>query len=224
MSPKVQPRPAMVWYDRLRYGCALHLHLGDDLTQDGHHERLVMDFPGDKDVGYAPDEYSLTALLAAPGTTSKREATVYLPAGTRWYTFTPVQLRGRPSINAAAPSSACRIRPSGSILRRTRDPKPAERTTADPLMLAGADGSFLSTRTTGSAGVLNGKYSRIPRHGTRRRGRLASRSRGSYPGMAGTRTIHLRWMRPGSPRALAFDAKPDATVTYVGKPVTVRAR
>jgi hypothetical protein len=42
--------------------------------------------------------------------------------------------------------------------------------------------------------------------------------------MAGKRVIKLRWMKPGAPRALAFDAKADATVTYTGAPVTVRMR
>jgi hypothetical protein len=42
--------------------------------------------------------------------------------------------------------------------------------------------------------------------------------------MAGTRVITVRWMKPGVARALAFDAKSDATVTYTGAPITVRMR
>ena len=42
--------------------------------------------------------------------------------------------------------------------------------------------------------------------------------------MAGRRVINVRWMRPGTPRALAFDAKADASITYTGKPLTVRMR
>jgi hypothetical protein len=42
--------------------------------------------------------------------------------------------------------------------------------------------------------------------------------------MADTRVINVRWMKPGVGRALAFDAKPDVTVTYSGAPLTVRMR
>jgi hypothetical protein len=42
--------------------------------------------------------------------------------------------------------------------------------------------------------------------------------------MATKREINIRWMRPGSPRTLSFDAKPDAGVTYTGAPLTVTMR
>ena len=45
-----------------------------------------------------------------------------------------------------------------------------------------------------------------------------------YPGMPASRVINIRWMKPRTARPLAFDAKPDATVTYSGAPLTVRMR
>jgi alpha-D-xyloside xylohydrolase len=47
---------------------------------------------------------------------------------------------------------------------------------------------------------------------------------GSYSGMAGSRKINVRWMRPQTPRALDLDAKPDATVMYDGGAQTIRMR
>jgi alpha-D-xyloside xylohydrolase len=45
---------------------------------------------------------------------------------------------------------------------------------------------------------------------------------GGFPGMAERRTIHIRWLRPDSPRALDLDAPPDQTVAYDGSSLTVR--
>ena len=42
--------------------------------------------------------------------------------------------------------------------------------------------------------------------------------------MAGKREVRIRWMRPGTPRELALDAKADATIMYDGRPQTVRMR
>ena len=72
---------------------------------------------------------------------------------------------------------------------------------------------------------LHGKYSRIPLSWSEAAKTLTIGAReGSYPGMAGKRTIRIRWMRPATPRTLAFDAKADATITYDGRPQTVRMR
>jgi alpha-D-xyloside xylohydrolase len=72
---------------------------------------------------------------------------------------------------------------------------------------------------------LNGRYSRIRLSWNEATNTLTLGAReGGYPAMASSREIHIRWMKPGAPRALAFDAKPDATVTYNGAPLTVRMR
>jgi alpha-D-xyloside xylohydrolase len=46
---------------------------------------------------------------------------------------------------------------------------------------------------------------------------------GGFPGMAQRRTFHLRWTRPGEPRPLDLEARPDATVAYDGSELTVQA-
>jgi alpha-D-xyloside xylohydrolase len=69
---------------------------------------------------------------------------------------------------------------------------------------------------------LNGKHSRIPFTWSERTKTLTIGAReGSYSGMAGKRTIKVRWIRPGRP--LNLDAA-DATVAYNGTPMTVRMR
>jgi alpha-D-xyloside xylohydrolase len=90
----------------------------------------------------------------------------------------------------------------------------------------GADGSFSLYEDDGvSRQYLHGQYSRIPFSWNERSRTLTIGAReGSYPGMAGKREIKVRWMRPGVPRALAFDAKADATIAYDGKPQTIRMR
>jgi alpha-D-xyloside xylohydrolase len=87
----------------------------------------------------------------------------------------------------------------------------------------GADGSFSLYEDDGvSRQYLNGKHSRIPFTWNERTKTLTIGAReGSYSGMAGKRTIKVRWVRPGRP--LNLEAT-DKTVAYSGTPVTVRLR
>ena len=67
---------------------------------------------------------------------------------------------------------------------------------------------------------LSGKYARIPlRYDERSKTLTVGVREGSWPGMAATRTIRVRWITPG--RALDLDAA-DETVTYSGVPLTLR--
>jgi alpha-D-xyloside xylohydrolase len=89
----------------------------------------------------------------------------------------------------------------------------------------GADGSFSVYEDDGvSPQYRNGKYSRIPLKWNERAKTLTigAREGNGYAGMPPTRVISIRWMKPGVARALDLDAKPDETVTYDGRPLTVR--
>ena len=91
----------------------------------------------------------------------------------------------------------------------------------------GADGSFSLYEDDGtSRQYLHGQYARIPLKWDEAAKTLTigAREGNGYPGMAGQRVINVRGMRPGTARALAFDAMPDATVTYTGAPLTLRTR
>ena len=229
---------SMAWYDRLRYRLMPYIYtLGADAHfKDGTIMRgLVMDFPADKRAWTIDDEYLFgPAFLVAPVTEFKaRSRKVYLPAGTLWYDFyTGRSMRGGQTITAAAPYErmplfvrAGSIVPTGPAIQHTKDAQ--SRTGPITLFVyTGADGTFSIYEDDGtSRQYLNGAWSRIPLAYDEATRTLTIGSReGGFPGMAPRRTINIRWMKPGMPRALSFTAKPDATVTYDGRQQTVRIR
>jgi alpha-D-xyloside xylohydrolase len=192
-----------------------------------------MDFAADKRTWGIDDEYMFgPSFLVAPVTEYKaRERKVYLPAGANWYDFyTGGIVKGGQTITADAPYErmplfvrAGSIVPTGPAIQFTGN------NTRSPLTVniyTGADGSFSLYEDDGvSRQYLNGKHSRILFIWNERARTLTIGAReGNYSGMAGKRVIHVRWMRPGGQRALTFDGKADATMTYTGAPVTVRMR
>jgi alpha-D-xyloside xylohydrolase len=237
MSPAGSPTyRSMAWYDRLRYRLMPYIYTigADTWFKDGTIMRgLVMDFAADRKTWDVDDEYLFgPAILVAPVTQYKaRSRKVYLPAGADWYDFyTGRNVKGGQTITAAAPYErmplfvrAGSIVPTGPAIQHTAN------NSHSPVTLnvyTGADGSFSLYEDDGvSRQYLHGQYSRIPFSWNERSRTLTIGAReGSYPGMAGKREIKVRWMRPGVPRALAFDAKADATIAYDGKPQTIRMR
>jgi alpha-D-xyloside xylohydrolase len=237
LSPEGSPTyRSMEYYDKLRYRLMPYIYtLGaDTYFNDGTIMRgLVMDFAADKRSWGVDDEYLFgPAILVAPVTEYKaRERKVYLPAGATWYDFySGRSTQGGQTIAAAAPYErlplfvrAGSIIPTGPAVQFTGNDTHA------PLTLnvyTGADGAFSLYEDDGvSRQYLHGKWSRIAFSWNERAKTLTIGAReGSYPGMAGRREIGIRWMRPGAPRALAPDAKADATILYDGRPQTVRMR
>ena len=238
LSPKGSPTyESMAWYDRLRYRLMPYIYTAgaDTYFHDGTIMRaLVMDFESDRKTWDIGDEYMFgPAFLVAPVTQYKaRSRKVYLPAGFAWYDFysgrsTP----GGQTINAAAPYErmplfvrAGSIVPTGPAVQHTGN------NSHSPVTLnvyTGADGSSSLYEDDGtSRQYLHGQYSRIPLTWDERTKTLTIKARegNGYAGMAGTRVINVRWMKPGTPRALEFDAEPDATVVYSGTPIAVRMR
>jgi alpha-D-xyloside xylohydrolase len=238
MSPEGSPTyRSMVWYDRLRYRLMPYIYtLGaDTYFNDGTIMRgLVMDFPADKRAWSVGDEYLFgPAFLAAPVTTYKaRSRKVYLPAGTRWYDFTTGKsFAGGQTIGAAAPYErmplfvrAGSIVPTGPAIQSTAE-QPNGPVTLN--VYTGADGRFSLYEDDGlSRQYLHGQYSRIPLSWNERTKTLTlgAREGNGYPGMAVSRVINIRWMKPATPRTLAFDSKPNVTVTYDGRLQQVRMR
>jgi alpha-D-xyloside xylohydrolase len=227
----------MSWYDRLRYRLMPYIYTAgaDTYFHDGTLMRgLVMDFAGDSRSWNVADEYLFgPAFLVAPVTQFKaRERKVYLPAGTRWYDFyNGRSVAGGQTITAAAPYErmplfvrAGSIVPTGPAIQFTGNDSHS------PVMLnvyTGANGSFSLYEDDGvSRQYLHGQYSRMPLRWNERAKTLTigAREGNGYPGMAGTRVINIRWMKPGAARALDLDAKADATIAYDGRPQTVRMR
>jgi len=175
----------------------------------------------------------LPAFLVAPVTEYKtRSRKVYLPAGSTWYDFyTGRSISGGQAISAAAPYErmplfvrAGSIVPTGPAIQHTGN------NSHSPVTLnvyTGANGSFSLYEDDGvSLQYLHGQYSRIPLKWNERTKTLTigALEGNGYVGMAGSRVINIRWMKPGDPQTLDLDAKPDATVKYVGRPLTVRMR
>jgi alpha-D-xyloside xylohydrolase len=237
MSPKGSPTYAsMEYYDKLRYRLLPYIYTiaADTYFKNGTIMRgLVMDFPADRKTWDINDQYLFgPVFLVAPVTEFKaRSREVYLPAGTLWYDYYSGQSsRGGQTIRASAPYErmplfvrAGAIVPTGPAIQHTAN------NSHSPVTLnvyTGADGTFSLYEDDGvSRQYLHGQYSRIPLNWNERSRTLTVGTReGRYPGMAGKRTINVRWMRPGSPRALAFDAKTDATISYDGREQTVKMR
>ncbi|HVU29128.1 MAG TPA: TIM-barrel domain-containing protein [Sphingomicrobium sp.] len=234
MSPEGSPTySAMAWYDRLRYRLMPYIYtLGADtyFNDSTIMRALVMDYTDDKRVWNIDDEYMFgPAFLVAPVTKYRaRSRDVYLPHGT-WYDFySGKSMAGGRSITAPAPYErmpvfvrAGSIVPTGPAIQHTGD-------NSDPSVTlnvySGADGSFSLYEDDGvSRGYLEGQYSRIPLQWNERSKTLTigEREGKGYPGMAQSRIINIRWMKPGSRRALSFDAKADASVTYKGRALAI---
>lgn len=233
LSPEGSPTyRSMAWYDRLRYRLMPYIYTlaGDTYHRDGTIMRgLVMDFPADRKAWDVADQYMLgPAFLVAPVSEFKaRSRSVYLPAGATWFDFySGRSFTGGRTIRASAPYErmpvfvrAGSIVPMGPAIHHTAE-KPA-----DPITLhvyTGANGSFALYEDDGvSRQYLNGASSRIPIAYDDASGMLTIGAReGSFPGILETRSFHVRWVRPG--RALALDAKPDASVRYSGAQISVK--
>ena len=82
----------------------------------------------------------------------------------------------------------------------------------------GADGSFSLYEDDGtSRQYLNGAFARIPIRYDERSGTLTIGAReGSFAGMVQNRTFNIRWNTPKRARRFDPDAKPDATLRYMG--------
>ena len=237
MSPVSSPTyNSMVWYDRLRYRLMPYIYTNgaDTYFRDGTVMRgLVMDFTADSRVRDIGDEYMFgPAFLVAPVTEYKaRSRKVYLPAGTHWYDFySGRSIAGGQTITAAAPYErmplfvrAGSIVPTGPAIQHTGNNSHSPLTL---MVYTGADGSFSMYEDDGlSRQYLSGKYARVPLSWNEASKTLTIGARqGSYSGMAGTRTINVRWMRAGTSRPLDLDAKPDVSISYDGTPRTIRMR
>ena len=224
---------SMEYYDRLRYRLMPYIYTlaADTYWRDGTIMRgLVMDFANDRRAWGIKDEYLFgPAMLVAPVTEYKaRSRQVYLPAGANWYDFYTGRVsRGGQTITADAPYErvplfvrAGSIIPTGPAIQQTgQEPNP-------PLTLevyTGANGSGSVYEDDGvSRQYLDGKYARIPlRYDDATRTLIIGARHGTYPGMAATRTIRVRWVKPD--RTLDLDAA-DETLTYTGASVTLKMR
>ncbi|MCS0580016.1 glycoside hydrolase family 31 protein [Massilia pinisoli] len=226
-------RDSMVGYLKLRYRLMPYIY---SMAADTHYENgtmmrgLVMDFPRDDKVKDIKDQYLFGhALMVAPVTSyGARERTVYFPSGADWYDFdTGKRYAGGTTATVPAPLNRIpvfvrtgAVIPTGPVTQYV-DEKPDA-----PLVLqvyAGASGEASLYEDDGVTNAYaRGEYSRIPFRYDDKTGTVKIGARtGKYKGMPQTRQIKVRLLKPGVATSANMDAA-DKTVTYDGKPVTVK--
>jgi alpha-D-xyloside xylohydrolase len=225
---------SMIYYDKLRYRLLPYIYTlaADTTLKNGSIMRgLVMDFAPDRRTWNIADEYLLgREFLVAPVTAFQaRSRQVYLPAGADWYDFNSgAYLKGGRTIDAAAPYErmplfvrAGSIVPTGPEIMNTSEQP------GGPIMLhvfTGADGQFSLYDDDGvSEAYVRGKYARVPiRWDQASRTLTIGAHTGSYDGMPAKRTIAVRFYTPGKAVAPSFDDSGAISLSYEGKPLTVK--
>jgi len=217
---------AMEQADQLRYRLLPYIYTlaADTYFRDGTIMRgLVMDFPNDPRVRGIDDEYLFgPALLVAPVTQFKaRRRSVYLPAGTSWFDLSngAVHPGGRAIVANASYDQIPLFARAGAIVPTGPAIEWSGGQPQGPITLnvfTGADGRFSLYEDDGtSLGYSRRAYSRVPLRWDDKRGVLTLGKReGSWPGMATTRRIEVRWYDRG--RRFRTDDRVDAKLTYSG--------
>ena len=217
---------AMEQADQLRYRLLPYIYTlaADTYFRDGTIMRgLVMDFPNDPRVRGIDDEYLFgPALLVAPVTQFKaRRRSVYLPAGTSWFDLSngAVHPGGRTIVANASYDQIPLFARAGAIVPTGPAIEWSGGQPQGPITLnvfTGADGRFSLYEDDGtSLGYSQRAYSRVPLRWDDKRGVLTLGKReGSWPGMATTRRIEVRWYDRG--RRFRTDDRVDAKLTYSG--------
>jgi alpha-D-xyloside xylohydrolase len=225
---------SMVWYTKLRYRLMPYIYsaAGDMYHKDSTLMRgLVMDFAADPAVKNIHDQYMFgPALLINPVYEYQaRSRSVYLPAGGDWFDFySGEKFAGGQNITAAAPYQRIPVFvKAGAIVPIGPEVQYVDERPSSPITLyvyTGADGRYELYEDDGKTYAYEkGAYSRIPFHYDNATGILTIGKRsGEFPQMLAERTFHVRWISGARSDALDFTAKPDATVSYSGRPVMVR--
>jgi alpha-D-xyloside xylohydrolase len=220
-------------YDRLRYRLLPYILsiASDTYHRDGTMMRgLVMDFGADRRTWGIDDQYLIgPAFLVAPVTQYRaRERSVYLPNGAGWYDFaTGGYLPGGQTITAAAPRNrmplfvrAGAIVPTGPAVQSTAEQPQG------PLVLhvfTGADGSFTLYEDDGlSEGYRGGAFAQVPLTWNEAAKTLTIGVRvGSFPGMAKSRAISVRFHTPERASAPDFAENAPTRFLYDGQAMVV---
>jgi alpha-D-xyloside xylohydrolase len=227
-------RDAMVSYLKLRYRLMPYIYT---MASDIHYNSgtmmrgLVMDFPHDEQVKDIKDQYMFgPALMVAPVTAyGARERKVYMPKGAGWYDFHTGELhKGGTTANVKAPASQIPLFVrAGSVIIMGPVTQYVDEKPEAPLRLvvyAGANGQASLYEDDGVTNAYTrGEASRIPVSYDDKRGIVTIGARaGQYKGMPVTRKFEVQVIRPGTSTWDNLDAAPARTVTYDGKPVTIK--
>ncbi|HUQ96441.1 MAG TPA: TIM-barrel domain-containing protein, partial [Chitinophagaceae bacterium] len=237
IAPEDHPAyQSMLYYNKLRYRLLPYIY---SVAGASYHDNytimrgLVMDFPTDTAVLNIGDQYLFgPSLLVNPVYTYKqRNRELYLPNGTGWYDlYTGTYNNGGQRVTADAPYERMplfvregAIIPFGPELQYTTE-KPA-----DTIMLyvyTGKDGTFNLYEDEGTNyNYEKGLFATIPiRYNEKTKTLTIENRNGNFPGMIQHRVFKISWVTKEAPVALSFERRPDATVFYSGKKVTVRKK
>jgi len=221
-------------YLNLRYRLLPYLYsVAWQVTSDGttFMRPLVMDYPKDPKVIGIGDQYLFgPAMMVTPVTTPETTSRqVYLPAaGAPWFNFWTGQTSpAGQQVDADAPVETLplfvkpgSIIPMGPFLQYSSE-KPA-----DPIELRvyrGADGQFTLYEDEGdNYDYEKGKYATIPISWNEAKRTLTIGKRsGSFAGMVKERTFNVVWVSENHGAGIPITEKPDATVHYEGRAVTI---
>ncbi len=226
----------LVKYDHLRYRLLPYNYsLAWRVTDQGYTflRALPMDFPQDRRAGSISDQYMhgpafLVSPVTTPGAVSRK---VYLPGEDRWIDFwTGKTETGGQEIDAAAPLDTIPLYlRAGSIVPLGPDVQYAMESPSDPVELRvcrGADGAFTLYDDEGdNYDYEQGSFATIPIRWDEKSQTLEiGARRGTYPGMATTRTFNVVWVSEGHGAGDSATKQPDVVVHYHGEPVTVAAK
>jgi alpha-D-xyloside xylohydrolase len=156
---------------------------------------------------------------------------VYLPAGPDWHDFwTGERFAGGRTIEAPSPLETMPLHVrAGSIVPFGPHLHYANERPADPIELRvyrGADGRFELYEDEGDGYAYEkGVFAVIPIEWSEAKRTLTiGARRGSFPGMLDRRTFHVVFVGKDHGTGLESPPQPDASIVYVGQPVTVAAR
>lgn len=222
----------LVKFDRLRYRLLPYIYsLAWQTTSAGYTpmRALVMDFRNDVRAANIGDQFMLgPAILVNPVTEpSTQSRRLYLPQA-QWYDFwMGTSLQGGRTLEAPAPLDRIPLYVrAGSILPLGPDEQWATQKPADPLELrvyGGANGDFtLYEDENDNYDYEKGAYATIPFHWDDARQVLTIGPRtGAYPGMLQTRTFRVVFVRENHGVGVNPTDRPDKTVQYSGREITV---
>ncbi|MEI6948228.1 TIM-barrel domain-containing protein [Paraflavisolibacter sp. H34] len=225
---------SMLYYNRLRYRLLPYIY---SLAGKAYHDHytlmraLVMDFAADTAVTGIGDQFLFgPSLLVSPVYTYKeREKELYLPSGQGWYDlYTGKYTPGGKRITAEAPYQRMPVYvKEGSILPLGPELQYTSEKTADSITLfvyTGKNASFTLYEDEGTNNNYEkGLHAQIPFHYNEQTKMLTIGDRkGQFPGMLQNRVFNVVWVSREKPVALDLERKPDATVRYSGRQVTVK--
>jgi alpha-D-xyloside xylohydrolase len=224
----------LVRYDNLRYRLMPYIYsLAWRVTHDGYTmmRALPMDYRSDRNTWDVKDQLLFgPSLMVSPVLEPKVPSrSVYLPLGPRWTDFwTGYSAMGGKSIRCPTPIETMPIHvPTGSIIPMGPTMQYTSEKAVDPIELRvypGADGRFELYEDEGDGYAYEkGAHATIPMlWNDKQRTLLIGARQGAYPGMPFSRRFQVVLVRPGHGIGLAPCGRPERTVTYDGRALTLR--